>query len=245
MEDVASAEGEQKRAELELARLLGGASQTFAVEEAPPSQGSEASARVLEEEALASSAEVRERQAALELAHVRARTASDAKRSRLDLDSYVQFQGLSTKNPGDAIKQYGADHAVSGFVGLTYETPVSGRAERAASAKARADVDAAEQDLAAVRQRVVAEARKAEERSRAQQQSLSLAEQTRAIAERQLAAEQARFQSGTGTPLQVIESEDKLRAAKLRVARAHANLAQTALSLQHVTGRLLSRWSSP
>jgi outer membrane protein TolC len=242
-EDVASAEGEQKRAELELARLLGGTSAELAADDALPSQSSQASARVLEEEALANSAEVHEREAALELAQVQARTAADAKRHRLDLDSYVQMQGLSTKNPGDAVAQYGSDHAVSGFLGLTYEAPVNRRSERAADAKARAAIDAAEQDLAAVRQRVVAEAHKAEERARTQDQSLVLAEQTRAIAERQLAAEQSRFQSGTGTTLQVIVAEDRVRAAKLRVARAHANLAQTALSLDHLTGRLLQRWS--
>lgn len=242
-EDVSSAEAERQRAQLELSRLLGGTLEAVAVGDAAPEPWLNASAPVLEEDALANSAEVRERTAQLELARVRARTASDAQRHRLDLDSYVQFAGLSVDHPGDAIAQYGKDHAVGGFVGLTYETPVNGRAERAAAAKARADVEAADQDLKATRQRVIAEARKAQERSRAQQRGLALAEQTRAIAEKQLAAEQARFQSGTGTTLQVIEAEAKVRAAKLRVARSRADLAETALMLSHLTGRLLAHWA--
>jgi outer membrane protein len=242
-EEVVSAEAERKRAELELVRLLGGAAAALTVDEAAPAGWISEGAAALEERALANSAEVRERAAALEVAHVRARTASEAQRQRLDLDSYLQFQGLSTDHPGDALAAYGRDHAVSGFVGLTYETPVNRRAERAAAGKARADVTAAEQDLAAARQRIAAETRKAHERAAAQEQGVTLADQTRSIAERQLGAEQARFQSGTGTTLQVIQAEDKLRAAKLRVARARANLAQTALLLSHLTGGLLARWA--
>jgi outer membrane protein len=243
-EDVANAEAERKRAELELARLLGGVLQGLGMaSDAGPAEGLSGSGLVLEQDALANSAEVQERAAALELARVRARTAADPQRHRLDLDSYVQLSGLSTENPADALSQYANTNSVSGFVGLTYEAPVTSRAQRAAAAKARADVEAAAQDLASVKQRVLAEAHKAEERGRAQERGVALAEQTRAIAEKQLAAEQARFQSGSGTTLEVIVSEARVREARLRVARARANLAQTTLSLAHLTGRLLSRWT--
>lgn len=242
-EDVSSAEAEALRAQLELSRLMGGGLGEVVVDDGMPEPWFNVSAAALEEDALANSAEVRERASQLELARTRARTASDAQRHRLDLDSYVQFSGMSVDHHGDAIAQYGKDHAVGGFVGLTYETPVNTRAERAAAAKARADVEAADEDLRSTRQRVVAEARKAQERSRAQERGLALAEQTRDIAEKQLGAEQARFQSGTGTTLQVIEAEAKVRSAKLRVARARADLAETALTLAHLTGRLLAHWA--
>ncbi|HEX6243610.1 MAG TPA: TolC family protein, partial [Polyangiales bacterium] len=242
-EDVASAEAERKRAELELARLLGGGLVELAIGDEPPPAWLGAGGLVLEQDALANSAEVRERAATLQLAQIRARTAADPQRQRLDLDSYVQLQGLSTENPADAYGEYGNVRAVSGFIGLTYEAPLNGRAQRAAAAKARADVEAAHQDLASVKQRVLAEAHKAEERARAQERSVALAEQTRDIAERQLAAEQARFASGTGTTLQVIEAEARVRSARLRVVRAQADLAQTGLSLAHLTGRLLGRWA--
>jgi len=104
-------------------------------------------------------------------------------------------------------------------------------------------VEAAGQDLVSVKQRVLAEAHKAEERARAQERGVVLAEQTLAIADKQAAAERARFDSGSGTTLEVIVADGRVRNARLRVARARADRAQTGLSLAHLTGRLLGRWA--
>jgi outer membrane protein TolC len=88
---------------------------------------------------------------------------------------------------------------------------------------------------------VIADVRKGLEQQHAQERSVALAERTREIATRQLAAEEARFKTGAGTTLQVIQAEDKRRAAELRVARAQADLAETALRLDHLTGQLLAK----
>jgi outer membrane protein TolC len=258
-EDVAKAQAERKRAELELLRLLGeDAQRELGVTSELPAITATPSRELSEERALSSSAEVQESASTLKLSAVRARTASDPLRQRLDLDSYVQVQGLANRErnfvggPTPAMPNAtydtttGAFQAVNGFgafVGLTYEIPVSRQGERSAAAKAQADVHEAEAQLLAVRQRVVADVRKALEQQQAQERSVELAERTREIATRQLTAEEARFATGAGTTLQVIQAEDKRRAAQLRVARAQADLAETALRLDHLTGQLLARYA--
>jgi len=54
-------------------------------------------------------------------------------------------------------------------------------------------------------------------------------------------AEQARLSTGASTPLIVVEAEENLRSAELRVARARADLMQTSLKIDHLTGALLLR----
>lgn len=242
-EDVAAAQAERTRRELELLRLLGDETTRgpLTVDDETPTARVSAAASDPEARALERSAEVHQQQATLELARVRARTATEPQRQRLDLDAYAQVQDLGNQDARDAFR---GGPAYGGFIALTYEAPVMGRAERSAAAKARADVESAEQQLVATRQNVTTQVRTAVDRLSSQERLLELAEQTRAVAERQWSADQARFLTGATTALQVIEAEDKLRAAQLRVVRAHANLVQTALSLDHLTGQLLDRWAS-
>jgi outer membrane protein TolC len=245
-EDIAAAAAEQRRAELELRRLVGLAEQPqpLAVADGAPSEAVIAPRAALEERALHESAELRERAAAVELARIRARTASDPLRQRLDLDAYAQAQGLGNESASDAFNQFGNMKAVSAFVGLTYEAPVQRRAERAAAAQARIAVDSAEQQLNEARQRLLSDLGKALEQTSAQRRRVELAEQTQSIAERQLVAEQARFRTGASTALEVLVAEDRLRNARLRVTRARADLVQSGLSLDHMTGQLLARFGN-
>lgn len=243
-EDVVRAEAEERRALLELLRLLGEEAPEVAV--APSSEAPDARAappaEQAEQSALSESAELQESAANLKLNEVQARTASDALRQRLDLDAYAQVQGLANRDSNVQAMLGSRTATVYGaFVGLSYEIPTSRRGERAASARARADVHEAEAQLLAVRQRVLSDVRKALTQHTSGQRAVALAERTREIAGRQEAAEMARFDSGTGTSLQVIQATDKRRAAELRVARAQADLAQSALRLDHLTGQLLAR----
>ena len=241
-EDVASAEAELKRAELELNRLLGALGDSSALrvaDEAPPAMLISPK-ELLEERALAQSAELRERAAAVELSRVRARTAAEPQRQRLDLDAYVQSQGLVNQDgPGVAMRQL---ETVSAFLGLTYEAPINNRQQRAVAARARVDVEAAEQALLVARQRILTDVGKGIERGTASERKVELARQTTAIAEKQLVAEQARFATGAATSLQVLEAEDRLRSARLRVARAQADLVQAAIALEDLTGQLIARF---
>lgn len=248
-EDVLTARTERERRAHELARLLGNNEHegTYgAVVDEPLADASlhTFAREIVEQRALNESAEIKERAASLELSRVQQKTADDPKKPRLDLDTYVQTQGLGNKSVGDAADQFVGGDVISAFVGLTYEAPIRDRQRRAEAAKARLAASVAEEQLRAVRQRVLSEVRGALDREAAGREKVSLAERTSGIAERQLAAEQARYASGSSTSLAVLEAEDKVRAARLRLARARADLVESALIIEHLTGELLDRYAS-
>jgi outer membrane protein TolC len=243
-EDVVNADVERQRRFQDLARQLGDARRGSALmipaEDVPPSPSPPPPDA--EAAALTASPEIRELEAAVDLARLQARTAEDPQRSRLDVEAYVQAEGLGNREVGGAFKQLGTLGAVSAHVGLIFETPLDGSARRAEAAKARLAIEIATARLAERKQSVVSEIRTALTREAAARRRLALAEQTVKIAERQLFAEQTRFQSGAATPLVVLEAEDQLRSAKLRVARTRADLLEASLEVQHLTGRLVARY---
>jgi outer membrane protein TolC len=245
-EEIVNAYVERDRRQLELYQQLGtldkAAATGLPAEQVPPTPvplpGD------VEKAALAESPQIRELEAAVELSRLQARTAEDPHRHRLDLDASVQAQGRGYGDVGAAFKQFGTFGAGSVRVGLTYEAALDPSGRQAAAAKARLAVEMAEQRLAEAKQSIMSAVRVALRQEEAGRKKLALAEETARIAEKQLAAEQARFQSGASTPLTILEAEDAVRSANLRVARARAELLQTSLSLQHLTGRLLAKYAS-
>jgi outer membrane protein TolC len=198
-----------------------------------------------EVELLAESRALREAKAQVERARLEAKTAADPLRSRLDFDSYVQVQGVGNGNDdiGNPVSRYGTDPAVSAFVSLTYEQPLDSRQHRAAAARARLSVEVAEQRLRELQNQELTQLHAALSRHEMQRARIDLTRETVRIAEQQLAAQEARFVSGSTTPLAVIEAEDGVRTARLRVARAQADLELSTLAIEHATGRLLERYA--
>ena len=242
-EEVLAARTERAHRQHELMRVIG-------LNDQPGAQGlpSEQPSDVrhflrdeTEQSALANAAEIHERAAALELARIRQRTAEDPSKPRLDLDGYVQAQGLGDESVSAAGTQFVGGDTVSALVSLTYEAPVRDRVRRAEAAKSRLATQVAEEQLRQARQQVLADVQSALDRAESGAEKVSLAERTSEIAARQLAAEQARYLTGASTSLSVLEAEDKLRAAQLRLARARADRAEVALAIDHLTGALLKR----
>jgi outer membrane protein TolC len=198
---------------------------------------------VAEERALAESPDIREKDAAVELARLKAKTAADPERHRLDLESYAQLQGLGNESVDDSLSMFVRGKAVSAFVGLTYEAPVTSQRERAAAAKARLAVSSAEEDLRAARQRVLTEVRTALDAASAAEQRVALGVRTVDITGRQREAEVKRYASGSGTSLNVLKAEDDLHSAEQRLLRARADAAENALRVEHLTGRLIQRYA--
>ncbi|MDB4977156.1 MAG: outer membrane protein [Myxococcaceae bacterium] len=198
-----------------------------------------------EQRALAQSAQIKVQESALELARLQRKTAEDPQKPRLDLESFIQTQGLGNQSVGNAADQFVSGNAVSGVITLTYEAPIHDRVRRAEAAKARLAVEVAEEQLRQLREQVLSDVRTALDREAAGEQKVELAQRTTSIAERQLHAEQARYRSGSTTAIAVLNAENNLRSAKLRLARARADLAQSALLIDHLTGDLLARYASP
>jgi outer membrane protein len=241
-QDVLNAAVDRESRVHELERLVGAELSFDALSDEPPASGGFAR-KTIEERALLDSTEVREQAAALALAQLQQKTADDPKKPQLDLDTYVQAQGIGLESYGDSARQFVSGDVVSGFVGLTFSAPVNTRVQRAEAAKARLATEVAEQQLREVKQRVLAQVRGALDKEAAGGQKVELAERTVSIAERQLAAEQSRYASGSSTPIAVAEAQNSVRTAKLRLARARADWAESALVVDHLSGELLARYA--
>lgn len=244
-EDVLNAEVELKRRQLDLAKALGTGSDPSVAgvpsEMNPPMPGSPPSnAEAL---ALQESPQIRELESALSLARLQATTADDAKQARLDLTAWVQTEGLGNNDVAAALGQAGRMGAVSAQVGLTYEEPLDSTGRQADRTRALLAIQVAEQDLLDAKQGASSDIRVALARDEAGRRKVALAEQTAGIAKKQLDAERARFATGASTPIAVLQAEDQVRSADLRVARARADLFENALTIQHLTGQLVARYA--
>lgn len=240
-ETLRQAELERRLRANELARLMGDEDPTGVdVAEEPPSDAELGElGGDLQKRAVEQSPELREQEANVKLAEVKEQAAADSYRSRLDLDAYVQAQGLGNNDIPAALRQLAGLGVLSAHAGLTYELPLSSDRLTAERARAFAATDGARHLRASTRQTLRADVDTAIQKRQVAKDRVRLAERTVDVATRQLEAEQARFASGSGTALEVIQAQDQVQGARLRFARARADLLQAHFSLSHLVGALV------
>ena len=176
------------------------------------------------------------------LAAEQRRTAGEQYRPTLDVQGWVEANGLDTR-PAPAVGQVGRLGAVSVFGGVTYQTTLDTQRLRAARAQAdyqiriaRGNLDSAVQQLqSSVSQMLLA----------AEQANVSYeaANKTLEVATQQAQNERQRFALGASTPLDVQVADDAVRQAQLRVLRARVDRVKAWLNLSHQTGELLARYA--
>ena len=237
-EELVAAELEVERRANELARVMGDSSSSWRAAEGVPPMPPELPDDAIER-ALAESLELKEAVAAVKLAEANAVTTETPLRARLDLDASVEARGLGVQEVSPAFEQLGTLGALSARVGLTYEQPLDGTQLRAAAARARLAVEAAEARVEEVKRRIEAEVSSELAREQAARRRLELAQQTAEIAGRQVELERARYAAGASTPIQLLEAEEAQRTARLRVARARVDLVSAHTSVLHAMGLLL------
>jgi outer membrane protein TolC len=244
-EDLASARAEELKQLAELARLIGDPSLNVnsSADTASPMPEPAPPAADVKERTLKVSFELAQQRAAVELATVQARTAHESFRPKLDLDAYVQAQGLGNKSLGPMFDQLGGLGAVSAHVGLTYQAPLDGTQQRSERERAQFAIQTAKQRLMAIEQRLAADVDKALTKEESSRKRVKLADTTLAIAKQQYEAEAQRFRTGSATALQVREAENSVRSAELRASRARADWIEASLTLEHLSGLLLQRWT--
>jgi outer membrane protein TolC len=242
-ESVVSAGIGKEQRSLSLGQLMGtmtGAA-SLAASSAPPTSLTPASRGEIEAALRSGSIELAEAEAQVRLAKTRAEVAGEATRARLDLDGFVQTEGVSTGIPkaGSRAAQMGW---LTAHVGLTFETPLTGARGDAQRNTAVLAVKIAEHNVRAARDRIASQAILAVSDQRAAERRHQLAERTLEVAKKAHAAEKERFELGEGLPITVQQAEDEVRRAQLRVARARVDLAQAEITVQHLSGRLYRRW---
>jgi outer membrane protein len=243
-EAVVSAIADRRQKSLSLTLLLGESGERLRAGDAPSEPaptGADPSRAV--DEAFKSSYELRQLETEIAIAQDQAKIAGDPLRPKLDLDAYVQAQGLGNREVPPAFEMYGKMQAVSAHVGLTFQTPITDTRRQAQVQNARLAVHIAEKQLEAARQQLESDVRSALTRREAARRRVELAKETQKIAEKQVEAEQGRFAAGTGLALAVMQAQDSYRQAQLRVQRARVDLIEADISLAHLRGHLLERYS--
>lgn len=166
----------------------------------------------------------------------------DPLRPRLDLDAYVQVQGLGNREVPPAFEQAGRLEAVSAHVGLTFEAPLDGTRRRSQIASAKLSQQIARKQVEVVRQRLRTEVLSAIASRDAADTRVQVASETVSVSSAQAEAERRRFTAGISIALQVQEAENSLRQAQLRLERARVDWRLSEVALAYLRGRLLERY---
>jgi outer membrane protein len=246
-EAVLASRTDVRQRELALAQLLGdrsaaGASFAAADEPTPPSADEPAEARATSD-ALATSYARKQLQTQLALVKDQLKISGESLRPRLDLDAYVQAQGLGNRSVPPAFEQFGKMEAVSAHVGLTFETPITDTRRSSQVAAAQLSAHIAEKQLVENEVAIRSSVASTLARRRAARQRLELSTQTEKVAREQAEAERARFQAGSTIAISVQQAEDSHRQAQLRVQRARVDLVLADLELAELRGELLTRYA--
>lgn len=245
-ESVVAADLTQRQRALELARLIGSPDperQLAASATAPPAAGPSATRADVEAALRKGSVELAELEAQVKLARTRAEVAGESTRPRLDLEGFVESQGVSERIPRAAARagQFGW---LTLHVGVVFELPLDDSRRNAEKRAALLSARISEHNLKAGRDRITAEAALAVTNESVASRRVALAEKTLAITQKAHAAEKARFELGQSLAIVVQQAEDDLRRAKLRVARARVDLVQEQTVVLHLAGRLLDAYAA-
>ena len=246
-EAVLVAQLEQERLGLELGLLLGepgdSSRRLRAGPDRPPAVDDLPDVSAMIDAAVAASPELEELDAQIAVAQNRERVAGEADRQRLDVEGWVQTQGLGNESVPPALQQFGTLGVFSAHVGLVYELPLTGSRVDSQKAAARHATDAAELQREAARQRIESQIRTLHQRAKTALRRVELAARTLKASEARLAGAKDRYELGNGLAVDIERAEDARRRAALREARAEVDAVVARLALDHLTGQLLRRYA--
>ncbi|RVU45921.1 TolC family protein [Lujinxingia sediminis] len=176
---------------------------------------------------------------ALEDARQQAGLARKSARPALDALGSFQLDGLGRSTP-EALSQLGRAEGYVAFVGLRLELPIVNRARQADARRAELAVRAAEHDLQQARAEARVTITSLRNEARAARTRAELARHTAALTRENVDAQRARFETGRGTAFEVVDALQRLQEAEARVVTAHLELMRQVLTLQELTGTLLT-----
>jgi outer membrane protein TolC len=246
-EAVLAARTDVRQRELSLSQLLGqsgGVGESLSASDGPAApEADEPALPSAVNDALRNSYARRQLQTQLAILKDQLKTAGDPLRPRLDVDAYLQAQGLGNQRVPPAFQQFGQMDAVSAHVGLTFEMPLTDTRRSSQIQAAQLAAHVAEKQLQENELAVRSSVASAIAQRRAAREKLELASQTEKIARQQAEAERARFLAGSSIAITVQQAEDSYRQAQLRVQRARVDLVLADLSLAELRGHLLERYA--
>lgn len=190
--------------------------------------------------AIAEAYELQDLRTAIEQAEIIYSAAGERGKIKLDASAWIQVSGLGNGRVDDAFTQFGTLGAVSGGLGLKLELPIDRTLTDTETASARLAINSAQARLKAAEEALAAQVMDLSTALDSTADRLALAQATVALTVKALTGQQARFDNGDATALELVVAQQDKREAELRVARARVDLEVTRLSLEHLTGRLLA-----
>lgn len=237
--DNSDAEVEVERRQIELERLTLLDVHAMSLE-APPDRAALQLLPLneLRSVAHARSPSLRELNASVKLAEARAAIAGDSLRPALDVNAYLQAQGLNNRELSPALSQVGELAALSAHVGLRYEMALDSTQRRMQAAQAQSAALTARKRVEAAERQLDANLQKSYSEGLASARRIELAERTVVLAERQHQAEKSLFETGSSTAIRVREAEEQVRSTRLRLLRARVDALAAAIEIDRLSGRL-------
>jgi len=194
-------------------------------------------------DALAASYQLKQMEAELQIAQDQAKIAGDALRPELNLTASVSAQGLGNRAVSPAFDQFGQLQALSGSVGLAFETPVTDNRRSAQVAEALLAVHIAEKQIESERQQIKTDLETSLALRDAAKRRLEFALITDTVAHDQAEGVRGKFQSGTALAIEVQQANDSYQIAQLAVQRARVDVVEAELDLLHKRGKLLVQYT--
>lgn len=231
-----------------LGRLLGmspDASLGLETSKAVPSVSGGPSASVLRKGLTERSTELAALRAQIASAETRVVSADDADKPRLDVFGTVSMGGVwATGDSYSGFDVPGGRPAFTVLGGLELEVPLGESRATSEAARSRTQLDATRARYQARVDVIEAEVGSLEVELDSAHTQVELATQTTEIASELAEAERARLALGTTTSVNVVQAEQSLREAELRMLRAVVNQVTTQFGLEHSAGALLDRYGS-
>ncbi|MBN1335853.1 MAG: TolC family protein [Deltaproteobacteria bacterium] len=162
----------------------------------------------------------------------------------LDLSASLGRTG-SGASASDALSAIKSGGTTTWNLGLTFHSPITGRADRRSARRAELAVDQARLALDAADQDLLLEVEAAVREVRRDRARLDLARQTVLVAQAALEADQELLNAGRGSSREVVRSLEALDAAHVSRLQAEIDLQASHLGLLKVEGLLLDALGIP
>lgn len=241
-EAMVTQEAQIRQLSIALAERLGvGTNESIRTDAAGPKQTVTPSLKEATELALNGSPSISQIKANIGATKIRTEVAQNNALPRLDAVASVNVEGLGT-TPSDSVSSFGSLDAVVLYGGLRLELPVINRARRIEVERSEADTIIAETELELAERALKSEVASLLVNLQTAQQRLELARDTAELARENVEAQNARFEAGRGTMLEVVDSVESVKEAEFRVVQIEIQIAQERLKLDELTGRLTENW---
>lgn len=185
------------------------------------------------------------RLSALQARHRTHELARDVTRDALDpeLDMELSFGPLGVApDARESVSRMATFDDMSVRVGLTYRRDLGGRTARGRHHIAQRQLDRHRVDLAEARIEVTRELVQAQRRAGAAQRRAVVGQRVIELAARNVQIDKERFRFGRSTSFDVLQRQNDLEQAQLRLARDIVDYLQALAAIDALTGTLLERY---